>query len=122
MVKQDYIMRLIHEMVRTVLRLLFGINEEKEEIIFLDAKSREVYNELLKMADEGKINEAENLIYEKLDTEDMECLKTALLFYDYINEMDDEMLAGAGYSREEIKEGIENILREFGCGGFRDIF
>lgn len=122
MVKQDYIMRLIHEMVRTVLRLLFGIDESKEKIIFLDAKSGSDYNKLLKMADEGKINEAENLIYEELDTENMECLKRALLFYDYINEMDDETLAEAEYSREEIVEGIENILREFGCGGFRDIF
>ena len=31
MVENDYIMRLTHEMVRTWLKLLFGIDEEKEE-------------------------------------------------------------------------------------------
>lgn len=122
MVKQDYIMRLIHEMVRTVLRLIFGIDEEKEELIFSDAKARDNDNKLLKMADEGKINEAENLIYEELDTQNLECLKNALLFYDYINKLDDETLATAEYSREEIAQGIETILREFGYSGFKDIF
>ena len=122
MVKQDYIMRLIHELVRTVLRLIFGIDEEKEELIFSDAKARDNDNKLLKMADEGKINEAENLIYEELDTKNLECLKNALLFYDYINKLDDEKLAMAEYSREEIAQGIETILREFGYSGFKDIF
>ena len=31
MFEQDYIMRLIHEMVRTVMKLVFGLDEEEEE-------------------------------------------------------------------------------------------
>ncbi|MBQ3584613.1 MAG: hypothetical protein IJA27_07860 [Lachnospiraceae bacterium] len=122
MVKQDYIMRLIHDMVRTVLRLVFGIDEEKEEVVFLDAKEREIYDRLIKMADSGEINEAENLLYEELDIEDKECLKRALLFYNHLNEMDDETLERADFSREEIREGVENILCKFGYDGLPDIF
>ena len=121
MVKQDYIMRLIHDMVRTVLRLVFGIDEEKEEVVFLDAKEREIYDRLIKMADSGEINEAENLLYEELDIEDKECLKRALLFYNHLNEMDDETLERADFSREEIREGVENILCKFGYDGLPDI-
>ena len=35
MFEQDYIMRLIHEMVRAVMKLVFGLDEEDEEEVKL---------------------------------------------------------------------------------------
>lgn len=110
-------MRLIHEIVRTVLRMFFDLNEEKEEIQFTEPKLSENYNSYIRMAGEGQINEAENLLYEELDEDNPECMKQALLFYDYINEFTDEQLEQANYSREEICEGIQSVLRIYGYTG-----
>ena len=57
MFEQDYIMRLIHEMVRTVMKLVFGLDEEEEEELrvldTMSADNGEKLNELIDLADEG---------------------------------------------------------------------
>ena len=86
MVKEDYIMRIIHEAVRTLLKLLFNIDDEKEdEIEFEDTDLEKTYRRLKLLAGEGKINEAENLLSDFLDGSDREAFKMAILFYDYLN-------------------------------------
>ena len=58
MVEQDYIMRIIHEVVRTFLKLVFHIDADKqEEIKFEDSQAEDVYGKLRTMADQGEINE-----------------------------------------------------------------
>ena len=66
MVKQDYLMRLIHEMVRTIMKLIFNIDEKTVDIEQELKETSDLYGRLLKLADAGKINEAENLLYEQL--------------------------------------------------------
>ena len=69
MIENDYMMRIIHEMVRMWLKLLFNIDEVKEEeIIFEDLDSQQLYQKLRLMAEDGQINEAENLLYEHLQS------------------------------------------------------
>ncbi len=118
MVKEDYIMRIIHEAVRTLLKLLFNIDEEKEdEIEFEDIELEKAHRRLKLLAQEGKINEAENQLWELLDGSDREAFKLALLFYDYINTFEEEQLDAAGYSREEIDEGILAVAKNYGYEG-----
>ena len=62
MVKQDYLMRLIHEMVRTIMKLIFNIDEKTVDIEQELKETSDLYGRLLKLADEGKINEAEKLL------------------------------------------------------------
>ena len=65
MVENDYYMRIIHEMVRMWLKLLFNIDELKEEeIIFEEKENEDLYRRLRLMAADGKVNEAENLLCE----------------------------------------------------------
>ncbi len=123
MVENDYIMRLTHEMVRTWLKLLFGIDEVKEEeIIFEQKDSGDLYRRLRLMVQDGKINEAENQLYDDLDSRERkpEDLKAALFFYDYVNGKNNEFLEDNGYSREEIREGICNVMRQYGYGELAD--
>lgn len=115
--EKDYIMRLIHEIVRTLVKLVFGIDEEKEEVLIAAGEVSERLKGLLELAEEGKINQAENLLFENLDCNDMEQLKMGLLFYQRINEYSDEYLEENNYSREEIKQGIEMLLKAFQCKG-----
>lgn len=118
MVKEDYIMRIIHEAVRMLLKLLFGIDEEKQEEFEFEAlETEEKYRRLRLLAKEGRINEAENLLSDWLDGQNREYFQMALLFYDYINSFDEERLEEAGYSREEITEGILYAARMYGHDG-----
>ena len=111
-------MRIIHEAVRTLLKLLFNIDEEKEdEIEFEDTDLEKTYRRLKLLAGEGKINEAENLLSDFLDGSDREAFKMAILFYDYLNTFSEEQLDAAGYSREEIDEGILTAAKLYGYEG-----
>ena len=118
MVKEDYIMRIIHEAVRTLLKLLFHIDEEKEEELELeDTELNMVYRRLKLLAKEGKIDQAENQLSDYLDGENREAFKMALLFYEYVNTFEEDQLEAAGYSREEINEGILAAAKVYGYDG-----
>ena len=61
MLEEDFIMRVIHEMVATLLKLIFHIDLGKnEELNFKDQETANAYQELLGLIHDGKINEAEN--------------------------------------------------------------
>lgn len=114
-------MRLIHEMVRTFLKLIFGIDgDPQEEIRFENSDTAERLKKLKAMADMGEINEAENLMYEELEDGKPEDLKMAVLFYDYLNEKTSEFLERYDYSREEIADGMKQVIRQYGYGGLAD--
>ncbi|MCI8895849.1 MAG: hypothetical protein HFI41_14610 [Lachnospiraceae bacterium] len=118
MIREDYIMRIIHEAVRTLLKLLFGIEEEKEEeIVLSDAVTAEKYKRLCQLARQGQINQAENQLWEQLDGADQEDFKMAILFYEYLNQMTDEQLEQGDYSREEISQGLLAAAKQYGYDG-----
>lgn len=59
--EQDYVIRLIKEMVRAILKLLFNVDAESPTVELLENKEeKEILENLLDMVDTGKINEAEN--------------------------------------------------------------
>mgnify|MGYP004721521375 FL=1 len=88
----------------------------------MSADNGEKLNELIDLADEGKINEAENRLYDLLEDKDPDALKIALAFYDHMNGFDTEFLDEADYSREEIRDGICDVLKRFGYGGMTGLF
>ncbi len=115
MFEQDYIMLLISEIIRTLLKLLFHINTKKEhDFLYESEMVSEKYEKLLDMIDAGLINEAENLLLEELNPHDLNDYKTALLFYSYLNDKDDVFLEQSKYSRAEITEGIQITSKIFG--------
>lgn len=123
MYEQDYIMRLIKEMVRAVLKLLFHIETESQlEEQLEDEEQKAVLEELLNRVDDGDINGAENRLYELLSDGKTENLQIALLFYSYLNDRDDDFLKAHDYSREEIKEGLKTIASDYGLDGVAEAF
>lgn len=118
MFEQDYIMRLIREMVRTLLKLLFHMDADPLSQDFIpEGDTQNTLSRLLAMTDTGQINEAENHIYGLTYDKDMEHLKLALAFYSYLNEKEDYFLREHGYSREEIQSGIKDLLSRYGISG-----
>ena len=114
MFEQDYVMRLIKEMVRVILKLLFNIDSESPTVELIENKvQKETLENLLDMIDAGKINEAENRLHDLISDEDRESLEIALLFYSYLNDKADDFLEEHDFSREEIKLGLEDVADIF---------
>ena len=123
MFEEDYIMRQIREMVRMLLKLLFQMDmEEDSEELLRGTKENEVLRELLEMVDDGRINEAENRVYELCEDGEMANLKVMLLFYDYLNGKSDEYLEECEFSREELKEDMRDLLAGYGLSDMAETF
>ena len=65
MLQDDYILRQIREMVRAVLKMLFQVDAQEltPEIIENESERAEL-ERLIALTEEGKIDEAENQLYE----------------------------------------------------------
>ena len=123
MFEQDYVMRLIKEMVRAILKLLFNIDTELPTVELLENKEeKETLKNLFDMIDDGKINEAENRLYDLTSDTDINSLEIALLFYSYLNDKTDDFLEENDFSRDEIKLGLENVTDSFGLSSIAKMF
>ncbi len=123
MFEQDYVMRLIKEMVRAILKLLFNIDTESPTIELLESKEeKETLENLIGMVDAGEINEAENRLYDLISATDMNSMEVAILFYSYLNDKTDDFLEANDFSRDEIKLGMENVADNFGLNSIAKMF
>lgn len=91
------------------------------------AALRELYNEfyqeweqaeenfyteiLLKMAEDGEINEAENKLFALMEEETKNAyINVGCSFYSTLQRMNEEELEFCGFSREEIADGLKDIM------------
>ncbi len=114
--EKDYIMRIIKEMVRVLFSLMLGkqytsAEEEAKNAYEVSGKS---LDELLKMIDNGDINEAENLMLEDIDYGDKNEIAAAALFYQYLSEKEEDFLQNNNYSKEEILDGLNDLMQKSG--------
>ena len=117
MIEKDYIMRLTYEIIRTLLRLIFGIDlEKKAGPLFEEEKLEERYETLRELIESGKVEEAENRLLGELNVYDRRELELALYFYAYLNGKDSDFLEEHNFSRREIAEGIKMVCSLFGYG------
>ncbi|NLY67115.1 MAG: hypothetical protein GX069_06095 [Tissierellia bacterium] len=116
MYEQDYIIRLVRNMVKIIAKAFLGKEGAKYEITDEQNLTQTdlLHRRLLHLLKEGKINEAENMLFEEVDTNDIKYLELALDFYNRLNEMDDEFLENNNFSRKEVEEGLKDLLKEFG--------
>lgn len=123
MFEQDYVMRLIKEMVRAILKLLFNIDTESPTAELLENKEEEeTLENMLDLVDAGKINGAENKLWDLTSAADLNSLEVALLFYSYLNDKTDDFLQANDFSRDEIKLGMKNVADSFGLSSIAQIF
>ncbi len=123
MFEQDYIMRLIKEMVRAILKLLFNIDTESPSAELLEeSEQRETLDTLLDMIDAGRINEADNIIYEITEDNNKANLEVALLFYSYLNDKSDDFLEEHHFSRDEVKQGLMDTISKYGLSSVAEMF
>lgn len=123
MVEQDYITRLISGIIRTILKLVFHIETAQEDMF--DFENEDIalkYEQLTHLIDAGKVNEAENILIDGLDSNDSKQYEMALKFYAYLNNLDDENLDKCNYTRKEIVEGIKYASKLYGYEGLTTPF
>lgn len=119
--KQDFVLRRLEDQARFLAKLILGKDEVEYELPEFEAMDDEVdrlYRKLLALADNGEMNEAENLLLEELETGGMKMFEMALCFYLHLAHMDEEFLENHRYTREEIGEGMESLAEDFGVSGF----
>ena len=111
--ENDIIMRQVRDMTRMLAKILFGKNtatyEYKEEDRHTATDS--LYARLIALVDAGKINEAENRLYEELERDEEGTFEVALGFYDYLNELPEEY-AVTNWDQGKMSMGmLEQILK-----------
>lgn len=121
--EKDYIMRIVKELVRMLLKLLFNVDTSRDmdEVIEQCEKESEL-KRLLTMIDDGQINEAENELYELIGEGDKDYLQMALLFYYHLASKDESFLIQHGYTMQEVKEGTENLIELYDINDIAQMF
>lgn len=119
--QQDYIMQMINNLIKFLAKIIFGKDiatyelSENEEY----GQSDDLHKELLVLLSEGKMNEAENLLFEKINPKDNRQMMVAIDFYQRLNDLDDEFLEKNNFSRKEIEEGLEDIAKKVGISTYK---
>ena len=116
--EKDYIMRMIYGIIQMLAVILFGKKLDAQDLIIAYGDEFKGNNDyLLELVDKGEINAAENRLFEIIETSGMP--KDALgplilMFYEHVNSKDDDFLAKAGFSREEILTGLRDAMSRIG--------
>lgn len=116
MYEHDYIMRLVRDMVKFIAKVFLRKDDVKYELSHEEKLSQTdvLHKQLIILISEGRINEAENLLFENLDTDNTKYLELSIDFYNRLNEMEDDFLEESNFSRQEVEEGLRAIMKEFG--------
>lgn len=123
MLQDDFILRQIREMVHAVMKRLFQVSaSELTPEVIEDSTARTTLENLIALTDEGKIDEAENQLYEMTCDGDRQNLEIGLLFYYNLNGKDDDFLEVHNFSREEIMTGIQDLADRYQLSGIAEAF
>ncbi len=114
--QKDYLLRQIEDMVRFIAKVLFGKDLFKYEIIDEAnlTQTDMLYAKLTALVSQRKLCEAEDLLYESIESGNADHARIALDFYDTINALSDDELESSNFSREEIRDGLKQITAILG--------
>lgn len=109
----DYLMRQIEDMARLCSEVLFAKHTEPLPVFNEQGNVTEngvLYGRLRMLCSGGRVNEAENLLFDRLDAPGGEALlPAAVQFYKDIQNWEDAALEQAGFSRAEIRDGLAEV-------------
>ncbi len=113
MFTNDYIIREIENLARFLAKTIF-VKKDDSEGLFDEfgniTGSGLLYHRLKTLMLETKINEAEDLLFEEFERNPNEAnLDVALKFYSDLAKLNDKVLERAGFSKQEIAEGLKAI-------------
>lgn len=119
MFEDEYIIRLIKSGVKTAVALFAGKDAVKSDIDIQNYNMTLSEDELLeymikKYISEGKINEAENILFEIIEIrKTKKNLETALFFYKELSKWDEAKLIKYNFSKLEIEQGLKDVRKSY---------
>lgn len=116
MFEEDWMMRQVENMVNFLTAMALKKKSSKYQVLNNDSSkdTDTLHLKLIELISSGKINEAENLLFENIDKNNKRYLEVAIDFYSRLNDLDNKTLEKDGFSREEIEEGLKDIAEMFG--------
>lgn len=114
MVKQDYLMRMLNDLLTGMSKMIFHKDLFDGEDPQFQTDIKEEYKNLTAMADAGKIEEAFEKLNHILNGNNKENFRMALYFFEYINRLDEDTLERCGVEREDIQDAILDAADKFG--------
>ena len=103
-IQQDWLMRQIEMTVSMVLRLFLRESPQDSALP----------NEFHQQGTEELAGRLSALLFERLDPEDKSIFVTAMDFYRQANALTDEELAAQDFTREELLEGLSQVVKRYG--------
>lgn len=85
------------------------VHEETQTL----ADPNRLYRDLRLLTDQGRICEAENLLFAEMDGYNPEVPEAAIQFYSDINTFSDQALEAHNFSRDEIFSGLKEICARY---------
>ena len=116
MFEEDWFMRQIKTMAAAIAKVIFG----KDTVVYEiqnpanQTETDILYGNLVRLINDGKINEAEDLLFQSLDPNNQDMLLLAVDFYQRLNALGDPALQACGFSRQEILDGMQEVQRIYG--------
>ena len=113
--QDDWIMRQITTLAHFVVKIVFnkdniGYTNESSDML---SQTDQLHLQLHRLIKERKICQAEDLLYDNIQFTD-KFVELATDFYTKLNELSDQELKDADFSRDEVFEGYVDILTK--CG------
>lgn len=88
------------------------LEEEQSGVVYSISQDAMLLGDLRRMILVGKINEAENLLFDRLRAEPTSHnFSVAGIFYRELSQLTEDELNRANFSRQEIMEGLQSIER-----------
>jgi hypothetical protein len=114
--EEDWVMRQIGNIAHFLSSVVLNKKTTEYEILqdSISSDTDMLYWQLLALINGAKINEAENLLFEKIDSGNKRYLELAIDFYARLNDLDDKTLENSGFTRKEIEEGLRDVADTFG--------
>ena len=113
--KEDFIIRQIQSAARALAKLFF--NSETVSYTIKDesnyTQSDLIYLKIKELMEQHKYLEAQTLLLEHLDSDDLQYLKLILYFYDQLDQMNDEQLAKYYLERQIITNNFIDATSKY---------
>ncbi len=107
--QDDWMLRQIETIAQFVAKVVFQKNTIKYEVTDELNNTDILYEKINHLIKEGKICQAENILFENIEYND-KYIELAADFYQKINALNDKQLEAADFSRDEIYEGLVEIM------------
>ena len=123
MFEQDYIMRQIHQIIQVLMKTIFNIDSPSpSKELIKDMETKKIADDMLRTIDNGKIAEAEEILFSLIQNRTLDNLLTGIVFYSYLNEKDDAYLEMNHYSRGDAENCLKRLLSEYGLEYMANLF